>query len=157
MSNDIVVTSESKEPPKNEKVVHVGLDVKNLFMALVGASAVVGVFAVLNYVGSAFMAIMPVVLGGTLFTAIIGTFFFMLRLLKSMRTTATLRLSLSEIYTGVAVFSVMGLFANASMQIFLSSGNALGTWTNATIAAGSFAALFGVGRFLVELWNSESR
>lgn len=157
MSNDIVVTPESNEPPKSPKVIRVGLDVKNLLLALVGASAVVGVFALLNYVGSLFLAIMPVVLGGTLFAAIIGTFFFMLRLLKSMRTSSALRLSFSEIYTGVAVFSVMGLMANASMQVFLSSGHPIGTWNNATVAAGAFAAMFGIGRFIVDLWNSESR
>ena len=157
MSNDLNVTPANPDSSKETEVVRVGLDKTNAFLALVGASAVLGVFSVLNYLGGIFMAIMPVVLGGTLFAAIVGSFFFLLRLLKNMRQKASLRLSPAEIFTGVAVFTVMGYFATACMQLFTATGNPLSTWTTATVVASAFIACYGIGHFLVELWNGDKR
>ncbi len=158
MSNDLnSIPAVNPEPGKEPEVIRVGLDKTNAFLALVGASSVVGVFAVLNYIGGIFMAIMPVVLGGTLFAAIIGSFFFLLRLLKNMRQKASMRLSTGEIFTGVAVLTVMGYFATACMQIFTATGNPLVNWTNGTVAAAGFVACYGLGHFLVELWNGDKR
>lgn len=135
-----------------------GVDFTNIALFIIGAAGAVGAFMFLQSLSVAVAAAMPFLLGGTLFAAIVGSFFYMLKLLKTMRVRASLRLSFWEGYTALAVFTVMGYFATACMQVFvLHGGNALTLWTNGAIACGGFAAFFGVGRFVAALWNDSSK
>lgn len=135
-----------------------GIDFPNIALFVLGAAGAVGSFMFLQTLSVAVASAMPFLLGGTLFAAIVGSFFYMLKMLKTMRVRASFRLSFWEGYTALAVFTVMGYFATACMQVFvLHGGNALTLWTNGAIACGAFASFFGVGRFVTGLWNENAK
>ena len=134
------------------------VDFTNIALFAVGAAGAVAAFWVLHSVTAVFAALLPYVLGSTLFAAIVGTFFYLAKMMRQMRVQASMKFSFWELYTALAVFATMGFFAAACMQVFMGmGGNSLALWTNGAIACASFACFFGVGRFVGGLWNETAK
>lgn len=129
----------------------------NVATALVGATLVAGAFHLLNTVVGAFAAVLPYAAGTMLFATLLGGFYYLLAVFKTMRKNARLRISFADAYTAVAVFTVMGYFATACMHAFQGSGQALAHWNHGAVAAALFTICFGIGKFVGELWNSDQK
>ena len=125
----------------------------NIIALVLGAGTVIGIFTVLQWLGQAISAIMPFVLGTTLFATVVGGFFYLLSAQKILRQTPKLRISFSEGYAALTIFISMGLFAMACMHAFQADGLALGIWTQGVTAVALSAIFFGVGKFFVSSWN----
>jgi uncharacterized protein with PQ loop repeat len=121
--------------------------------AAIGAAVVYGIYHMLVTAVGAVATLMPFVAGGLLFVTLVGTFYFLVGLLKDMRKRPSLRVSFWDCYTAVAVFTVMGFMATACMHVFQGSGDPLSTWNSAGMAAGVFAVFFGIARFSVDLFK----
>jgi uncharacterized protein with PQ loop repeat len=126
-------------------------------LALIGAGTVIGAYTALMSVASAFASLIPFVAGSLLFATLVGSFYFLLQLLKDMRQRARFRMSFWDCYTAVAVFTVMGYMATACMHAFQSTGNPLQLWNNGVFAAVGFTVVFGCARFMGELWNDDKK
>lgn len=126
-------------------------------LALIGAGTVTGAYLLLMSVAGIFAALIPYVAGGLLFMTLVGSFYFLIGLLKDMRQRARFRVSFWDCYTAVAVFTVMGYMATACMHAFLSTGNPLDLWNKGAIAAALFTTFFGLARFVGELWKDGAK
>ena len=126
-------------------------------LAVVGAGLVTGAYSLLMSAAGAFSALIPYVAGGLLFATLIGSFYFLLGLLKDMRQRSRFRVSFWDCYTAVAVFTVMGYMATACMHAFQAHGQVLALWNNGVVAAALFTTFFGVARFVGDLWNDSPK
>ncbi len=134
-----------------------GVTLSNIALFAAGAAGAGTGFYFLQKASLVFAGAMPFLLGGTLFAAIVGSFFYLMKMLKLMRVRSSLRLSFWEGFTALAVFTVMGYFATACMQLFTGSGgNPLSLWCTGSIACAGFATVFGLGRFVAGLWNDSN-
>jgi uncharacterized protein with PQ loop repeat len=129
----------------------------NIVLAAIGAAAVCIGYSLLSKLTASVTALVPFVAGGLLFATLVGSFYFLLQLLKDMRQRARFRISFWDCYTAVAVFTVMGYMATACMHAFQSTGNPLQLWNNGVFAAVGFTVVFGCARFMGELWNDDKK
>lgn len=127
----------------------------NLVMAGVGAALVCGAYSLLAKLASGFAALIPFIAGGLLFATLVGSFYFLMQLLKNMRASPKLRVSFWDCYTAVAVFTVMGYMATACMHAFQATGgNALELWNHGAVAAALFTIFYGMARFVGDLYKN---
>lgn len=123
--------------------------------AVLGAACVAGIWKVFAIIVASFAAVLPYAAGAMLFATVLGAFYYLLHSFKSMRANNRLRISFLEIYTGVALVTVMGFFATSCLHAFQASGAlALNHWNQGCTFAIIFAVGFGISKFVGELWNA---
>lgn len=125
----------------------------NIFFAALGVGSVLALFVAAQYVGQLFVAAVPFIFGGFLFATIVSAFFMLLNTQKKIRRSASMRFSLAEAYTAVAIFIVMGYLATSCMHAFQGTGLALQFWNQGVSTTALAVIGFGMGKFCASLWN----
>lgn len=119
-----------------------------------GALVVLGLYTILSLLGSVVAALLSYIAGAILFASLLATFFFIVQGLKKMRSSMRKQYAIWDLYTAVAIITVLGYFGAACVQTFQPGGAPLVLWTYAGTAAACFAACYGLGKFVADLWKA---